>query len=86
MFLDTEVSIRNNNLVTKTYRKSTDRQNFLHVDSEHPKSLKDIISYIAKRLESNRYALNQIISINIVRSLSRDLSIKLTSQSQQINK
>ena len=83
MFLDTEVSLRNNKLVTKTYRKSTDRQNFLHVDSEHPK---DIISYIAKRLESNRYALNQIISINIVRSLSRDLSIKLTSQSQQINK
>ena len=44
-FLDTEVSIRNKKLVTKTYRKSTHRQNFLHLNSEHPKSLKASISY-----------------------------------------
>ena len=42
-FLDTEVSIQNNKLVTKIYRKSTDHQNFLHIDSDHPKSLEDSI-------------------------------------------
>ena len=44
-FLDTEVSVQNNKLVTKIYRKSTDRQNFLHIDTDHPKSLKGSIPY-----------------------------------------
>ena len=44
-FFDTEVSIQNNSLTTKIYRKSTDRQNFIHIDLDHPKSLKDSISY-----------------------------------------
>ena len=35
-FLDKEVSIQNNKLVTKIYWKSTDRQNFLYIDSDHP--------------------------------------------------
>ena len=47
-FLDTEVSIQNNRLVTKIYRKSTDHQNFLQVDSQHPESLKDSITYSQK--------------------------------------
>ena len=38
-------STQNNKLVTKIYQKSTDRQNFLHIDSEHPKSLKDNIPH-----------------------------------------
>ena len=37
--------IKNNKLYTKRYRKETDRQSFLHVDSELPKSLKDRIPY-----------------------------------------
>ena len=46
-FLDTKASIQNKKFtkVTKIYRKSTDRQNLLHIDSEHPKSLKDNIPY-----------------------------------------
>ena len=38
--------IKNKKLYTKIYRKQTDRQSFLHIDSEHPKSLKVSISYI----------------------------------------
>ena len=45
-FLDTEVSIKNNKLLPKIHQKSTDCQNFLHIDSEHPKWLKDSIPYI----------------------------------------
>ena len=45
-FLDTEVSIQNNKLIKKkSIRKSTDLQNFFHIDSEQPKSLKDTIPY-----------------------------------------
>ena len=45
-FLDTDVYIMNKKLYTKIYRKQTDRQSFLHIDSEHAKSLKDSIPYI----------------------------------------
>ena len=38
--------IKNNKRYTKIYRKQTDRQSSLHIDSEHPKSLKVSISYI----------------------------------------
>ena len=43
-FLDTEVYVKNNKLYTEIYRKQTNRQSFLHINSEHPKSLKDSIS------------------------------------------
>ena len=43
-FLDTGVYIKNNKLYTKIYRKETVRQNFLHINSEHPISLKNRIS------------------------------------------
>ena len=42
-FLDTEVYIKNTN--TKIYRKKIDRQTFLNISFEHPKSLKTSISY-----------------------------------------
>ena len=32
-------------MLQKIFWKSIDRQNFLHIDSDHPKSLKDSISY-----------------------------------------
>ena len=44
-FLGTEVYIKNNKLYTRIYRKQTDRQSFLHIDSEHPKLLKGSILY-----------------------------------------
>ena len=36
-FLDTEVYIKNNKLYTKIYRKKTDRQTFVNINSEDPK-------------------------------------------------
>ena len=45
IFLDTEVYIKNNNLYTKIYRKKTDRQKFVNINSEHPKSLKASIPH-----------------------------------------
>ena len=44
-FLDTKVYIKNNKLYTKIHRKETDRQNFLHNNSEQPISLKNCIPY-----------------------------------------
>ena len=44
-FLGTDVYIKTNKLYAKIYRKQNDRQNFLHIDSEHPKSLRDGIQY-----------------------------------------
>ena len=45
-FLDTTVYIdKQNTLRTKLYRKPTDRQNYLHIKSEHPPSLKRSIPY-----------------------------------------
>ena len=39
-FLDTEVFIKNSKLYTKIQRKKADRQIFLNINFEHPKSLK----------------------------------------------
>ena len=44
-FLDTEIYIKNNKLHTKIFRKKTDCQSFLNINSEHPKSLKNSITY-----------------------------------------
>ena len=44
-FLDTEIYIKKGKLYTKIFRKKTDRQTFLSINSEHPKSLKNSISY-----------------------------------------
>ena len=41
--LDTKIYIKNNKLHRKIFRKNTDRQTFLNVNSEHPKSLKNSI-------------------------------------------
>ena len=43
--VDREMNIKNKKLCTKIYRKQTNRQNFLDLDSEHPKSLKNRIPY-----------------------------------------
>ena len=44
-FLDTKIYIKNNKLHTKIFRKKTDYQTFLNINSEHPKSLKNSIPY-----------------------------------------
>ena len=50
--LDTDVCIKNNRLYTKIYRKRTDRQTFLNINSEHPKSWKaSILSSQALRIK-----------------------------------
>ena len=79
-FLDGEVSIQNNKLVTKIYRKNTNRQNFLHIDSDHPKSLKDSIPY-CQALRINRSTLHQMTSITIVSKSNRGFSVKVTNHS-----
>ena len=40
---DTEFHIKSIKLYTKIYRKETERQNFLHINSENPISLKNSI-------------------------------------------
>ena len=60
-FLDTEVYIKNNKLYTKIYIKQTYRQSFLHINSEHPKSLKDSIPYSqALRIKRNLYNIKRL--------------------------
>ena len=44
-FLDPEAYIKNSKLYTKIYRKQTDCQTFLNINSEHAKSLKISIPY-----------------------------------------
>ena len=44
-FLDTIVYIKNNRLLTKLFRKKTDRQSYLHNQSYHPSSTKKGIPY-----------------------------------------
>ena len=44
-FLDTNVYIKNQELYTKIYNKETDRQNFLHNNSERLTQFKNIILY-----------------------------------------
>ena len=62
MFLDTELSLHNSKLHTEIYRKESDRQHYLHLKSEHPKSLKDSLHYSQsiqiKRISSNQVDLN----------------------------
>ena len=44
-YLGAKIYIKSTKLDTKTFRKKTDRQTFLNINSEHPKSLKNTISY-----------------------------------------
>ena len=44
-FLDTEIYIKNNKLVTKIFRKKADCQSFLNINSEYPKLLKSSVPY-----------------------------------------
>ena len=45
VFLDTEVNLHNSKLHTRIYRKETDRQHYVHINSEHPKPLKNSLPY-----------------------------------------
>ena len=48
-FLDTKIYIKNNKLHTKIFRKKADRQTFLNINSEHPKSLIHIAKHFRLR-------------------------------------
>ena len=65
VFLDTEIYLHNGKLHTKIYRKETDRQYYLHIKFEHPKSLKDSLPYShairIKQISSNQVDLNNIL-------------------------
>ena len=52
-FLGAEIYIKNNKLHTKIFKKKTDRQTILNIDSEYPKSLKNSIPY-GQALRRNR--------------------------------
>ena len=62
-FLDTEICIKNNKLRTKIFRKKADRQTFLKINSEHPKSLKNSLPY------------SQALRIKRICSTKKDLTI-----------
>ena len=57
-FLDTGVYIKNNILYTKIHRKQTDRQSFLHINLEYPKSLKDSIP--STKNQTNLYNITRL--------------------------
>ena len=57
--LDTEIHLHNGQLHTKIYRKETDRQHYLHIKSEHPKSLKDSLPY-NQAIRIKRISPNQV--------------------------
>ena len=46
MFLDMETYIENDKLYTKIYKKESDTQTFLNINSEHSTSIKNSIPYI----------------------------------------
>ena len=70
-FLDTIVYIDNkNHLQTRLYRKTTDRQNYLHRASEHPPSLKDSLAY------SQALRIKRICSDNEEYKSSTELLLK----------
>ena len=45
LFLGTEIYLHNSKLHTKIYRTETDRQHYLHIKCEHPKSLEDFLAF-----------------------------------------
>ena len=56
VFLDPEIYLRNGKLNTWIYRKETDRKHYLHIKSEHPKSLKDSLPYSQpNKFKSSRF-------------------------------
>ena len=53
LFLDTKIYIKKNELHTKIFRKKTDGQTSLNINSEHPKLLKNSMPY-SKALQIER--------------------------------
>ena len=78
-FLDTLVYIDNNKLQTTLYKKPTDRQNYLHSESEHPYSLKKSIAYSQalriKRICSTQNEFEKHSS-NLLQQLKKNYTLK----------
>ena len=60
MFLDIEIYLHDGKLHTEINRNETDRQYYLHIKSEHPKSLKVYLNQAIriKRISSNQVELD----------------------------
>ena len=80
LFLGMEVYIKSNKLFTNIYRKGTDRQNFLHVNSEHPMSVKNSIHYsqvLGVKCTCSTIETSGFIAQNLSKSLLRkDTNLK----------
>ena len=57
-FLDVLVFKDNNKLQTTLYKKPTDRESYLHANSEHPRSLKENIPYSQEICVKRIYSAN----------------------------
>ena len=66
-FLDTEVYIKNNKLNTKIYTKQINRPRLLHIDPEHPKSLRYSVPY------------SQALQIQRICAASKDFEVTVRS-------
>ena len=80
-FLDMGVYIKNNKLYTKIYTKEIDRQNFLHINSEHPISLKNSSPYsqvLREKWTGSRQNKNlkEFIGSNKVKKKSKNTETK----------
>ena len=71
VFLDTAIYLHNGKLQTKTYRKETDRQYYLHIKSGHPKSLKDILPY-SQAIRDKWISLNQVDLNNSLKEMKNN--------------
>ena len=83
-FLDMEVYIINNKPYTKIYRKERDRRNFLHINSEHPVSLKNSVPYgqvsrpkcTYSTIENFKLYCSELKQISTVKKLDRNEMLK----------
>ena len=83
-FLDTDEYIKNNKLCTKLYRKATDCQTFLNINSEHLKSLKASIPY-SQALRIKRICSKATYFEHTCKNLKEDSQIKVTTKNLFIN-
>ena len=73
MFLDAEIYLHNSKLHTKIYRKETNQQHYLHIKSEHSKSLKDSLLY-GQVIRIKRIFSNQVDLSNSLREMRNNFT------------
>ena len=73
VFLDAEIYLHNSKLHTKIYRKETNQQHYLHIKSEHSKSLKDSLLY-GQVIRIKRIFSNQVDLSNSLREMRNNFT------------